>query len=286
MATHDSTVATQAGQPPATNDPSSPPEAGVVFVHGNPGSGRHWERFAAPASEAIGGRSLAPTLPGFAGAPVPPGFPFTVDAYADWLGEQIDAAGITRAHLVMHDFGGAFGLTWAAQHPERVASVTLIDTGVLIAYRWHALARVWRTPIIGEAFSAMTTRRGFGMLMRRGQPRPLPVAFVDQLYDEFVPSARTTALRLYRNTDEAGLAQFADRFRELRVPTLVLWGAHDVYLPVAQAVRQRDAFPGARIVVLPDSGHWPHGDDPDAVERHLIAFLRGAATCETPTVHS
>ncbi len=286
MPTRDHTVSGDVGLPMATNDPSSPGVAGVVFVHGNPGSGRHWDRFVAPASEAIDGRSLAPTLPGFAGAPAPPGFPFTVEAYAAWLGQQIDDAGLGRVHLVLHDFGGAFGLTWAAQHPERVASVTLIDTGVLIAYRWHALARVWRTPVIGEAFSAMTTRRGFGLLLRRGQPQPLPSAFVDQLYDEFEPSARTTALRLYRNTDEASLAQFADRFRELHVPTLVLWGAHDVYLPVAQAVRQREAFPGAQIVVLPNSGHWPHGDDPDAVERHLIAFLRGAARCETPTVRS
>jgi pimeloyl-ACP methyl ester carboxylesterase len=167
-----------------------------------------------------------------------------------------------------------------------VASLTLMDTGVLIAYRWHGLARVWRTPILGEAFSAITTRRGFGVLMRRGQPRPLPTAFVDQLFDEFRPSARRTALRLYRNTDESRLSQFADHFRDLRVPTLVLWGAHDVYLPVEQAVRQREVFPGARVVVLPDSGHWPHGDAPDAVEHHLIPFLRGAARCETPTART
>ncbi len=262
------------------------PVAGTVFVHGNPGSGRHWDRLVGPAAEAVGGPSFAPTLPGFAGAPVPPGFGFTVDAYARWLGERIDAAGIDHAHLVMHDFGGAFGLVWAAGHLERIASVTLIDTGVLIAYRWHLLARIWRTPILGELFNAATNRAGFGFMLRRGQPRPLPAAFVDQLFEELNPSTRETVLHLYRNTDETQLALLADHFRAANPPTLVLWGAHDVYLPVAQAVRQREVFPDARIVVLPDSGHWPHADDPDAIERHLIPFLRKAATCAKPTVRS
>jgi pimeloyl-ACP methyl ester carboxylesterase len=260
--------------------------AGVVFVHGNPGSARHWDRFIGPAADAVRGPVLAPTLPGFAGAPVPPGFGFTVNEYAAWLGEQIDAAGIDRVHLVMHDFGGAFALVWAAGHTGRIASLTLIDTGVLIGYRWHVLARIWRTPVLGELFNAITTRAGFGFMLRRGQPRPLPPAFLDQLYEELGPAARATALHLYRNTDETQLALLADRFRAVDPPTLVLWGAHDVYLPVAQAARQRDVFPAAEIVVLPDSGHWPHADDPDAIERHLVPFLRKAATCAMQTVPS
>jgi len=53
-------------------------------------------------------------------------------------------------HLLVHDFGGPIALTWAAGHPYRVASVTLINTGVLIGYRWHRLAKPWRTPVLGE----------------------------------------------------------------------------------------------------------------------------------------
>lgn len=274
------------GTPSTASDPGAAKATGVVFVHGNPGSTHHWDRFTGPAAAAVQGQALAPTLPGFAGAPVPPGFAFTVEAYAAWLGQQIDAAGLARVHLVMHDFGGAFGLVWAAGHPERVASLTLIDTGVLVDYRWHALARIWRTPVLGELFNAMTTRAAFGLLLRRGQPRPLPTAFVDQLYGELGPSTRATVLRLYRNTDESELARLADHFAAPDLPTLVLWGGHDAYLPVAQASRQREVFSAAEVVVLPDSGHWPHGDDPDAVEAHLVPFLRKAAACATPTART
>jgi hypothetical protein len=43
----------------------------------------------------------------------------------------------------MHDFGGPWGLGWAASNPKGVASITCINTGALPGYRWHYLARIW-----------------------------------------------------------------------------------------------------------------------------------------------
>lgn len=246
----------------------------MVFVHGNPGSSRHWDRLAEPAAAAIGdGAVLAPTLPGFAGEPVPAGFDYGVDAYADWLGSQIDAAGIDQAHLVMHDFGGAFGLTWAVRNPARLASLTLIDTGVLPGYRWHRLARIWRTPLLGEAFNAITNRRGFGRVINRGQATPLPEAFVDQLFDEASGATGRTVLRLYRATPAERLNALDRKFRMLNPPALVIWGDGDVYLPARYAQRQVENFPSADIHVLEGCGHWPHAEQPEAVEELLVSFL-------------
>ena len=55
-----------------------------------------------------------------------------------------------QVHLVVHDFGGPFGLTWGLEHPDRWASVVLINVGVLPGYSWHTMARRWRTPVLGE----------------------------------------------------------------------------------------------------------------------------------------
>ncbi|MDQ4032492.1 MAG: alpha/beta fold hydrolase [Actinomycetota bacterium] len=81
--------------------------------------------------------AIAPDLPGYGSADKSDRFNYTVDGYARHLGGIIDQLGIYRAHLVLHDFGGPWGLTWAAQHPDRFASVTLINSGVLRGYRWH-----------------------------------------------------------------------------------------------------------------------------------------------------
>jgi pimeloyl-ACP methyl ester carboxylesterase len=143
-------------------------------------------------------------------------------------------------------------------------------------YRWHYLARIWRTPLAGEAFQATTTRSGLRTALRHGNPRGLPTAFVDRMYDDLDAGTRRAVLRLYRATDDPGAMgrAHADALRPLDRPALVVWGAHDPYIPVAMAARQRDAFPSAEVAVLQDSGHWPHADDPDAVGRLVEPFLR------------
>lgn len=251
--------------------PGDSPEA-VVFVHGNPGSGRDWERLAGEVGTFA--RAIAPDMPGFGRADKPRDFDYTVTGYAAYLGGVLDELGVERAHLVVHDFGGPWGLAWGLMSPERFASATLINTGVLIDYRWHVLARVWRTPVLGELVQAGATRSGFRRLLSRGNPRGLPRDFVDRMYDDYDRDTRRVVLRLYRATEPGGFASFAPRFRELDRPALVVWGAADPYIGVEQAERQRESFPRARVVVLDGSGHWPFADDPETVSAHVLPFLR------------
>ena len=245
----------------------------VVFVHGNPGSSADWE----PLIAAIGARrrAVAWDAPGFGHARAPAGFAQTVDAHAAFIGDALRALGIERAHLVLHDFGGAWGLRWAAGDPARFASTVLLGTGVTPGYRWHAIARAWRTPLLGELLMAATTRAGFRLLLRRGNPRGLPRAFVDRMYDDFDRHTRRAVLSLYRSLADVATAgeTLAAALRPLDRPALVLWGRHDAYLPATLAPRQRDAFPHAEVHVLERSGHWPFIDDPATVTAALTGFL-------------
>jgi flavin-dependent dehydrogenase/pimeloyl-ACP methyl ester carboxylesterase len=246
----------------------------VVFVHGNPGSRRDWDDLLTRVAPVA--RALALDMPGFGHADKPESFDYTVEGYARFLESGLDQLGVERAHLVLHDFGGPWGLDWAARNPDRLASVVLINTGALIDYHWHYLARIWRTPIAGEAFQATTTRSGLRTALRHGNPRGLPRAFVDRMYDDMDAGTTRAILSLYRATDDPGAAgrRQADALRALDRPALVVWGAHDPYIPVAMAERQREAFPHAEIAILEDSGHWPFADDPDAVGRVVEPFLR------------
>jgi pimeloyl-ACP methyl ester carboxylesterase/2-polyprenyl-6-methoxyphenol hydroxylase-like FAD-dependent oxidoreductase len=245
----------------------------VVFLHGNPGSSADWDALIAAVGERH--RAVAWDAPGFGRAATPAGFPQTVEGHAAFIGRVLEALEIERAHLVAHDFGGPWGLQWAAREPERFAGAVLLGTGVLPGYRWHALARIWRTPGLGELFMATTTRAGFRALLRRGQPLPLRRPFVDRMYDDFDRDTRRAVLRLYRSVaDAAGDGErLARMLRPLDRPALVLWGRHDPYLPAALAERQRDAFPRATVRILDRSGHWPFADDPATVSDALLAFL-------------
>lgn len=253
--------------------PANAAEA-VVFVHGNPGSADDWESLAGAAG-AIGMRAVAFDLPDFGETAAPPGFAHDVPAYAGFLAAALERLGIDRVHLVIHDFGGPIGLVWAMGHLDAVASVTLIDTGLMPGYRWHSLARLWRTPVVGEIFQATATRRAFRSMISRKEPRGLPRDFVEGMYDRYDKRTRKAVLKLYRATDDPGgmsenlIALFAPR----DIPALVIWGEGDPYLPSSFAPRQRDAFPSAEVNVIPASGHWPYADSPETVERLFTQFL-------------
>jgi pimeloyl-ACP methyl ester carboxylesterase len=249
----------------------------VVFVHGNPGIAEDWWALLEPT--AAFARAIAITMPGYGAADKPADFPYTVPGYAAHLAGALDRLGVTRAHLVLHDFGGPWGLQWAADHPDRHASTTLINTGVLLREGWHALAKVWRTRGLGELFFMTSTRGGMRQFMKRTNPPTFPAAFGDHLYDLYQDKGtRRAVLALYRNTPIAPhVAAIAPALREHPRPTLVVWGAKDPYLKVRLAERQREVFRDARVTILPESGHWPLADAPDAVVAAVVPFLREQA---------
>lgn len=250
-------------------------EEAVVFVHGNPGSLHDWERLfeqVAPFSRAI-----AMDMPGFGRADKPADFRYDVYGYAQHLQGILDTLGVRRAHIVLHDFGGPWGLQWAAEHPEALASAILINTGVFLDYKWHFLARIWRTPKLGEISMAITTQFAWNQLLKIGNPRGIPTDAGNRLFANFGQDTRNAVLKLYRATnDPSGVGYAQCRvLKPLNRPALVLWGKHDIYLPYEKlAHRQREAFPEAEIVALDESGHFPFLDDPEATAAAIIPFLK------------
>ena len=254
-----------------------PPEAKavVVFVHGNAGSGQDWKALM----ESVGSfaRCVAPDMPGYGDADKPQDFDYTVGGFGRHLGAVLDQLAIRRAHLVLHDLGGAWGLNWAAAHQTAVASLSLLGIGALPGYRWHRFARMFRTPVLGEVMLALTRRRDVARTLRWGSRGALPDAYVDAMTHSFRdPGTRRAVLRFYRATPDLGAVTVRDAqaLREVNPPTLVIWGGGDPYVPVRFAEVQRQYFPRTEIAVLPGSGHWPFVDDPDGVANALLPFLR------------
>lgn len=83
----------------------------VVFVHGNPGPSDDWDELG-PRVSAFA-RVLTMDMPGYGRSERPVDFDFTVDGYGRHLGSLLDERAIDGAHLVLHDFGGGWGLRWA-----------------------------------------------------------------------------------------------------------------------------------------------------------------------------
>ena len=260
---------------------TGPEDAGeaVVFVHGNPNSADEWRGLLRQTGTIA--RSVALDMPGFGQADRPGDeFKLPVEGPAGFLGGALDQLGVERAHLVLHDFGGPWGLAWAAAHPDAFASVVLINTGVLIGFEMHRVGKLWARPVVGEVMMALTSRRSFVKAISESNPK-LPQSDIDAMYDTYDRGTRRIILRLYRNrTNDELLEAAAAHFATLDRPALVVWGASDPFVPLRHAEQQRKAFPRAEVAVLQDSSHWPFLDDPEGVAAAVLPFLR--AQVETP----
>src|SRR2546427_358325 len=133
-----------------------------LLLHGNPGSAEDWAYVQPQLADLT--RAIALDLPGYGKAGRPREWDYSPASYAGFIEAAIDALGVERAHLVMHDLGG-LGLVWAVNHPEQFASAVLIDTGNLVGFRWHRAARLYRTPVIGELLAGLVLRPLFGVAL-------------------------------------------------------------------------------------------------------------------------
>ena len=203
----------------------------------------------------------------------PKDFSYTVDGYAAHLAALLDQPGIARADIVTHDFGAPWALAWAARHPDAWASATLINTGVLIGYRWHRYARIWRTPGLGEAFQATTSRPAFRLLLGRENPR-LTRDQIDRIYDASRSRATKRAvLKLYRATPRPSSPAPLPHCDRSTVPRWSCGGPRTHTCPREQAEHQRQAFPPAHVELLNGHGHWVMLEDPGRLASLVIPFL-------------
>jgi haloalkane dehalogenase len=99
----------------------------VVLLHGVPTSSFLYRKVM-PVLADQGLRAVAFDFPGLGLADRPEGFDYSWSGLARWMGDAIDALGIERCHLVVHDIGGPVGCEWAVRNPDRLHSLTALNT--------------------------------------------------------------------------------------------------------------------------------------------------------------
>jgi pimeloyl-ACP methyl ester carboxylesterase len=233
-------------------------DAPILYLHGVPSAGWQWEPFLARSG------GIAPDLPGFGRSAKPADFDYTIGGYDRFIEAFCDELGLERLTLVMHDWG-AVGLAFAQRLPARVERLLLTSCVPFVpGYRWHRVARGWRTPLVGELLMGFTNRAAFR--------RTLPQAIAERAYDEFDQGTQRAVLRLYRASPPEVLARAGARLGELRCPALIEWATRDPYIPADFGRRLADALGGPTELELLDAGHYAWLERPELIER-VVAFV-------------
>lgn len=200
-----------------------------------------------------------------------------MDALTDDLVALLDHLGLDRVHYAGLSMGGFVGMRLAARHPDRVASLVLLDTSAgpedpEKVSKYRLLARVYKWFGIG-AVRKQVEPIMFGPTLL-GSPRRADVVepWVDTLRAVDRSGMRTAILGV---TDREPVLE---ELASISAPTLVIVGADDVATPVHKAEAIVEHLPGARLEVVADAGHSSTIEQPEAVTALLRDFLLGPTT--------
>ena len=253
----------------------------VVCLHGVPSSAFLYRKVL-PELAARDCRGIAFDLPGLGLADRPRDFDYSWSGLAKWTVDAIDALELDRFHLVVHDIGGPIGFDVVARVPDRIASLTVLNTLVRVA----SFKRPWSMePFarrgIGEIYLKTMHPIAFERLMRvQGVATPVPAAdlrvYVHLLKRGDGGRAFLRIMRGFERTEE-----FEQRILQAlsarSFPAQVLWAEQDPALRIEhQGEHAREAL-GVGAITRLHGKHFVQEDAPAEIAEHTARLASSAA---------
>ncbi|MEX1253874.1 MAG: alpha/beta fold hydrolase [Dehalococcoidia bacterium] len=252
----------------------------VVLIHGWNGSTFNYRHAIPELAQHF--RVVALDLKGYGYSERPKHGEYTLASQVELVRGLMDRLGVERVHVVGHSMGGDIAMRFAGKFPERVQRLVLVaaatDRDRRRANRFAAFVR----PMLPMIAVLTLHRRGF-------RERALRSSVQDPAY--VTPEVIEGAFRPMRmkGHQRAMGQQMVDHLRDepfdpasLRLPTLILWGESDRWIPPAQGDELARKIPDARLVSVPAAGHLPLEEQPAFCNRELLRFLLPAAPELTP----
>jgi len=244
----------------------------VLLLHGSPDTHHMWLPLIAQLTRDV--RCFAPDLPGFGRSTLPTEFSLSLDHMADFIHDLIMELDIDEPiTLITTDFGGHYGLSFAAKYPELVCGIVISNTNFFTDYDWHFFAKLYRMPLIGELLLSIATRKMMRKTLKRVSPH-IPDKYVYHAYDLGFgsPSVRRTILRMYRERNSKDFADWQEQLLQVlaQKPALVLWGDCDPFIDPAYA----DRYIGAEVHHFELYSHWLPLEAPNECANILLPWLK------------
>jgi haloalkane dehalogenase len=235
----------------------------VIFFHGEPTWSFLWRKVIPPVRDA-GFRCIAPDMAGFGRSDKPTDFDwYSYDRHVAALAPLLEELDVRDATAVVHDWGGPVGLRLAVEHPDRIARLVVLDTGLFTGHQkmtdaWNAfrdfVARTEDLPVGFLVRGACKQDPGDEVIAAYEAPYPTP---------EAKAGARAFPLILPTSPDAPGAQagqKVLDALKEDERPKLILWADSDPVLPLETGQRFAAALGTEVDHVIEDASHFLQED--------------------------
>jgi pimeloyl-ACP methyl ester carboxylesterase len=261
----------------------------LLLVHGMAGSSVTWRHVMPALAKRF--TVLAPDLLG-QGQSDKPRSEYSLGAHANTLRDLMDSLGYKRATVIGQSLGGGVAMQFAYQFPEHCERLVLVDSGglgrevtfylrMLTVPGFESVFPLFCTPRIRDAGNLVATWLGRAGVQSTPASQEIWRSYAS-LADAESRRAFFRSLRDVIDFSGQAVSALGRLYRAAQLPTLIVWGAQDPFIPVSHAVAAYKAIPGSRLEIFDGVGHYPHCEAPERFVAVLVDFIASTKPARLP----
>ena len=254
----------------------------IVLLHGSFASLHTWDIWQQAMSPYF--MTIAIDLPGHGLTGPDPKKRYSTKDYSQLVLRLMEKLNIEKFHLAGNSMGGGVALQIASMSPDKVLSLNLIDasgaprpqqstleTGKPSSNATARIFKALENPIFSQLFLKCTPKFLFAMNLKQvyADESKITEKTIDRYYDLMLRDGNRKAT-IDRLTTPRDVSVDFDR---LTMPTLILWGKNDTWIPVSQGYLLEKAIKGSKMIVFPNTGHVPMEEIPTESVGAYLSFL-------------
>lgn len=249
----------------------------ILLLHGTGASLHTWDGWVSALGYEY--RVIRMDLPGFGLTGPQPAGDYRIQSYVEFVRAFADVLELPPFHLAGNSLGGNIAWNFALAYPDRVRKLVLIDASGYPDYsddrapNDSLIFRLSRLPGVNRLFESLTPRSLVASSLNEvyGDPSKISEELIDRYYElARRPGNRGAFVKRALDASQDVTGSPA----AITQPTLIMWGAEDRWIPLADGRSFTADIPDSRLIVYPGVGHLPMEEIPGPSARAALSFLK------------
>jgi pimeloyl-ACP methyl ester carboxylesterase len=247
----------------------------IVLMHGTAASLHTYDAWTKQLSKDY--RVIRLDLPAFGLTGPNKNAEYSIESYTKFLSQFLEKIKVAKFYLAGNSLGGNIAWNYAAEYPEKVRKLILIDASGLPTFTPQpSIFKMAKTPILNSLFLYITPRFIIRKNIEQVYANKLKVT--DALVTRYHKMSLRTGNRkafIDRAKTDFNVAEKVNlvKLKSVKTTTLLIWGAKDTWIPLGNGKRMDSMLPNSKLVILENSGHVPMEENPKESLEFLKSFL-------------
>jgi pimeloyl-ACP methyl ester carboxylesterase len=247
----------------------------IVLMHGTAASLHTYDAWTKQLSKDY--RVIRLDLPAFGLTGPNKNAEYSIESYTKFLSQFLEKIKVAKFYLAGNSLGGNIAWNYAAEYPEKVRKLILIDASGLPTFTPQpSIFKMAKTPILNSLFLYITPKFIIRKNIEQVYANKLKVT--DALVTRYHKMSLRTGNRkafIDRAKTDFNVAEKVNlvKLKSVKTTTLLIWGAKDTWIPLGNGKRMDSILPNSKLVILENSGHVPMEENPKESLEFLKSFL-------------